>query len=84
MKHADAEIPETQPTILTNTAKPIVLLIASPWVERYGRHPRVVTLTSGDEDRFCDIPNGDEIILPACEDVLAIRRPADADQATIV
>ncbi len=44
----------------------------------------MVALTPRDERRLGGAPDGDEIILAACEDVLAVWRPTDADESAIV
>ena len=47
VQHPHAKIPQTDPAILADTAKTIVLVIASPRVERHRGHPGVVALAAG-------------------------------------
>lgn len=49
MQHADAEVPQKESAIVTNTPKSVSSLIALPWIKSYRRNPRVVTLTSCDD-----------------------------------
>lgn len=44
----------------------------------------MVTLAAGDEYGVRDVPDGDEVVLAASEDVFAVWRPADADEAAVV
>ena len=44
----------------------------------------MVALAPGDEGRFGDTPDGNEVVLAAGEDVLTVWRPADAHETAIV
>jgi hypothetical protein len=52
VEHSDAEIPQAEPTVLADTSEPVVLVVASPWVESYRRYPRVMSLTTCDDGTF--------------------------------
>jgi hypothetical protein len=84
MQHANAEIPQKQTTVVTDTAESVCLLVATPWVECYRRNPGVVALASRNDFAFRERPDRQEIILAACHDVLAVGRPADTYQTTVI
>jgi hypothetical protein len=48
----------------------------------------MVALAASDERRVGRLlgraPDGDEVVLPACDDVFPVGRPADAGEAAIV
>lgn len=33
MEHANAKVPEQKPAVFANAAKPVVPLVATPWIE---------------------------------------------------
>lgn len=84
MQHPNAEIPQQQSAVVTNTPEPISPLVAPPGIERHSRYPGVVALTARDDLPLREGPDRYEVILSAGHDVLAVRRPADADQAAVV
>jgi hypothetical protein len=52
VKHADAEVPQTKTSILTNTAESIIPFVASPRIKSNSRYPRLMTLASGYQCRL--------------------------------
>jgi hypothetical protein len=72
MQHSHAEIPEQQPAIFAHGSKSIVAIIAAPWIKAHSCYPRLVALAARNNDGFGDRPDGNEIILTTCENVLAI------------
>jgi hypothetical protein len=52
VKHAHAKIPKTKSAIFSNAAKPVISVVASPWVKCKGRYPRSVALAAGDQSRI--------------------------------
>jgi hypothetical protein len=77
MQHSHTKIPQKQPAILTNTSKSIISIIAPPWVKANGCDPRLMTLTSCDDCCLGYRPYRNEIVLPSCKHILAVRRPTD-------
>lgn len=77
MQHADAKVPQADPAVLADAAEAVVSAVAPPRVEGERRHPRVVPLAARDEGRLGRVPDGDEVVLAACEDVLGVGGPAD-------
>jgi hypothetical protein len=85
MQHAHTKIPQADPPILPDAPEAIVPLVAPPRIKRHRRHPRVVPLAAGDQGRALGgTPDGDEVVLAARDDVLAVGGPADAGQAAVV
>jgi hypothetical protein len=84
MKHADVEVPQTQPAVLTNAAKTVVSVIAAPGVKSHRCDPGLVALATGDNGRVDEGPDGDEVVLAAGENILAVRRPAHGYEAAVV
>lgn len=84
MQRPNAKVPQQQPTILADAAKPIVALIAPPRIERDARDPRVVALAARDEHAVFETPDADQVVLAACDDEPAVGGPADAEQAAVV
>lgn len=84
MQHTDAEVPEAQAAVLADTAEAVVAVIATPWVEGDRGDPRAVALAPGYKDGAWDVPDGDEVVLPARKYVLTVWGPADADEPAIV
>ncbi len=78
VKHANVEVPQAQPAVHADAAKPVILSITPPRVEGYRGNPRVVTGAPGDEGRVGQRPDRDEIVLSARHNILAVRRPTDA------
>jgi hypothetical protein len=72
MKHSYTKIPEQEPAILANTSKAIVSVIATPWIKAHRRHPRLMTLTPGNDCGLRDRPDGHQVILAAGEDIFAV------------
>lgn len=52
VKHSHTKVPKAKPTILSDTAEAVVLVVASPRIESYGSDPRVVTLTARNDRRL--------------------------------
>ena len=44
----------------------------------------MVPLAARDEGRLGRVPDGDEVVLAACEDVFGVGGPADAGEAAVV
>ena len=44
----------------------------------------MVARAAGDDAAFGEGPDGDEIVLAACEDIFAVGRPADTAEGAIV
>lgn len=84
MKHAHVEVPQAQPAVLPHAAEAVVPVVAPPGVECHGRDPRLVTLAPRHDGRLGDGPDGDEVVLAAREDVLAVGGPADAGEPAVV
>lgn len=57
MEHPNAEIPQEEATVVTNTAEPVCLLVTAPRVECNRRNPGVVSLTSGNNLALGERPN---------------------------
>lgn len=43
-----------------------------------------MTLTARDEQGIRHMPNGEEVVLSASDDVFAIWRPADAEETAVI
>jgi hypothetical protein len=84
VQHANIKVPQTQSTIFTNTPKSIIAVITPPWIKRHTRHPRLVSLTSGHKGPVGSGPNGDQIVLATSQDILCVRRPANAGQPSVI
>ena len=85
MQHAHAKVPKTNPPVFSDTAEPVIPLIAAPGIERDRGHPRMMALAASDESRaFGGAPYGDDVVLATGHDVFAVGRPADARQPAIV
>ena len=84
MKHANIEIPQEKPAVVTDAPKSVRPLIASPRVKCYSRYPRIMPLASSNDLAFWKRPNCHQIVLATGHNVFAIWRPANADQATVV
>lgn len=84
MQHPNIKVPKAQPAVLPHAPEAVVPVVASPRVERHGRHPRLVPLAPRHDGRLGDGPDRDEVVLPAGEDVFPIRGPADAGEAAII
>ena len=83
-QHAHIEIPQQQSAILADAAEAVVAVVAAPRVERDGRDPAVVTGAAGDDAAFGEGPDGDQVVLAACQNVFAVGRPADAVESAVV
>lgn len=83
-QHANVEIPQAQPAVLADAAEPVVLVIASPRVKRHRGNPGLMALAASDDGVVDNRPDGDQVILSACKNILAVRRPAHADQTAVV
>lgn len=84
MEHANAKIPQKKPAIVAHTAKPIGLFVTAPRVKSHRRYPGVVPLASCNNLALWERPDRDKVILTTRHNVLAIRGPADTDQAAVV
>lgn len=84
MQHADVEIPKAQSAVLTHAAEAVVPVVAAPGVEGHRCDPRLVAVAAGHDGRIEDRPDRDEVVLATGENILAIRRPANGDEAAVV
>lgn len=83
-QHSNVEIPQQKSAILAHAAEAVVAIVAAPRVESDGCDPAVVARAAGDNAAFGEGPNGDEIILAACQDVIAVGGPADAIEGAVI
>lgn len=84
MQHPDIEIPQAQPAVFPYATEAVIPVIAPPGVKRHSRDPALVPLTPRHDGLLGDRPDGDEIVLAARKDVLAVRGPAHAGEAAVV
>lgn len=83
-QHSHVEIPQQQSAILAYAAEAVVAIVTAPGVEGDGCDPAVMARAARDDTAFGEGPDGDEIVLAACEDVFAVWRPADAIESAVV
>lgn len=84
VQHSYAEIPQQQTTVFTNAAEAIVLVVTFPRIEGDGCYPGLMTLAACYDHGICYGPDGDEVVLAAGDDVLAVGGPADTAETTVV
>ena len=83
-QHSHVEIPQQQSAILAYAAEAVVAVVAAPGVESDRCDPAVMARAACDDTAFGEGPDGDKIVLAACEDVFAVRRPADAVEGAVI
>ena len=84
MQHADIEIPKAEPAVFSHTAESVVAVIAPPGVKCNTGNPGLMPLTPGHKSGIGYGPDGDEVVLTACQDVLGIWRPAHTCKPAVV
>ena len=83
-EHTDVEIPQQESAIFANGAETVVSFVAAPGVEGYGCDPALVAGTAGHDAAFGEGPDGNEVVLAACEDVFAVGGETDAGEGAVV
>jgi len=73
VKHPDTKVPEEELAIISNAAKAVIPFVTVPWIKGDRRDPGIMSRTSGDNPSLGQRPYRDEIVLAACEHILAVR-----------
>jgi hypothetical protein len=84
MKHADAEIPQEEPAVITDAAKSIGLLVTTPRIKRDRGNEGIVSLAASDDFALGERPDSEKVVLATSHNVFTVGRPANADYTTVV